>query len=441
MPLAGIFEICVSNKKRFAPAGRGEFVREKIMRYFLRPSIAAAAFLAASLAGQAPAQQSKPIRIGVNTAIQAQVGRDAIDGVKMATDEINAEGGLLGRRIEMIVADEGEAATDGPKVGIAAVNKLTSDDHVDVLIGGYDSGVTLGELPHIARAKTIFLGIGSASPAIQQKVQDDYSRYKYIFRVNPINSAKQSEALISFITGKLKGELGYKRISIVGENAKWVQDMVPDVKKGAQAAGIDVPIAEFFDVQTADFSPLFAKVKDSGSQYLILIVSHAASDVFVKQWYDAKVPVAIGGIDVKGMDANFYDRVGGKSIAEVSANFVVRAPLTPATIPWWDKFVSLYKRPPVYTAAGAYAATHLYAEAVKRAGSTKADAVVKQLEKTDYVGPAGRVQFDANHDVKDGPGFVNEIFVQWQANGERVVVWPKELESGKMINPPWLVQN
>lgn len=412
------------------------------MRCFLIPSIAAATLvLAAGFSDDAVAQQSKPIRIGVNTAIQAQVGRDAIDGVRMAIDEINVKGGVLGRKIEMTVADEGEAASDGPKVGIAAVNKLTSEDHVDVLIGGYDSGVTLGELPHISRAKTIFLGIGSASPAIQQKVKDDYDHYKYIFRVNPINSAKQSQALIGFITGKLKGELGYKKLSIIGENAKWVQDMVPDIKKGAQAAGMEVPIAEFFDVQTADFSPLFAKVKDSGSQYLIVIISHGASDVFVKQWYDAKVPVPIGGIDVKGMDANFYDRVAGKSIAEVSANFVVRAPLTPATVPWWDKFVSLYKRPPVYTAAGAYAATHLYAEAVQRAGSVEPDAVIKELEKTDYVGPAGRIQFDPTHDVKDGPGFVNEIFVQWQASGERVVVWPRELQSGKMINPPWLAQN
>jgi branched-chain amino acid transport system substrate-binding protein len=408
------------------------------MRQYLFPATAVA-LLAFGAAGPAAAQQ--PIRIGVNTAIQVQVGRDAIDSVKMAIDEINAQGGVLGRKLEMIVADEGEAATEGPKVGIAAVNKLTSEDHVDVLIGGYDSGVTLGELPHISRAKTIFLGIGSASPSITQKVKDDYEHYKYIFRVHPINSARQSQALISFITGKLKGELGYKKISIIGENAKWVQDMVPNIKKGAEAAGLEVPVAEFFDVQTADFSPLFAKVKDSGSQYLIVIISHGASDVFVKQWYDAKVPVPIGGIDVKGMDANFFDRVGGKSIAEVSANFVVRAPITPVTVAWWDKFISANKRPPVYTAPGAYAATYIYVDAVKRAGSTETEAVIKELEKTDYVGPAGRVQFDPNHDVKDGPGFVNTLFVQWQASGERAVVWPKELETGKMINPPWLAQN
>src|SRR6516162_9852207 len=203
------------------------------MKHVLLPStLLALLMVIASPADRVQAQETNPIRIGVNTAIQAQVGRDAVDSVKMAIDEVNAQGGVLGRKLEMIVADEGEAASDGPKLGIAAVNKLTSEDHVDVLIGGYDSGVTLGELPHIARGKTIFLGIGSASPAIQQKVKDDYDHYKYIFRVNPINSAKQSQGLIEFIGGKLKEELGLKKIAIVGENAKWVQDMVPAVKKG-----------------------------------------------------------------------------------------------------------------------------------------------------------------------------------------------------------------
>lgn len=391
--------------------------------------------------GQGAAAQEKTIRIGVNTAIQLQVGRDAIDAVRMAVGEINDQGGVLGRKLETIVADEGEAATEGPKVGIAAVNKLTGEDKVDVLIGGYDSGVTLGELPHISRAKTIFLGIGSASPAIQQKVKDDYERYKYLFRVNPINSAKQADALLDFITGKLKGELGLKKIAILGENAKWVQDMVPAIKKGAESAGLAVPLAEFFDVQTADFSPIFAKLKDSGAQYLILIISHGASDVFVKQWYDAKVAVPVGGIDVKSMDANFFKRVDGKSIAEVSANFVVRAPLTPTTVPWWDKFLKLYGRAPVYSAPGAYDAVYIYAEAVKRAGGTDTDKVIKELEKTNYVGVRGRVQFDDSHEVKDGPGFVNELFVQWQKDGERVVVWPKDLATGKMISPPWLASN
>jgi branched-chain amino acid transport system substrate-binding protein len=51
------------------------------------------------------------------------------------------------------------------------------------------------------------------------------------------------------------------------------------------------------------------------------------------------------------------------------------------------------------------------------------------------------VVFDETHDVKPGPGFVNLLFAQWQQDGKRVVVWPKDLATGKMINPPWLAQN
>jgi len=108
-----------------------------------------------------------------------------------------------------------------------------------------------------------------------------------------------------------------------------VQDLVPLLKKGATEAGADVRLTEFFDTQTSDFSPLLAKVKDSGAQYLVVILSHASSDVFAKQWYDSRFPMPYGGIDVKSMDGDFCERVGGKSVGEMAANFAVRAPLTP----------------------------------------------------------------------------------------------------------------
>ena len=123
--------------------------------------------------------------------------------------------------------------------------------------------MTLAQLPHISNAKTIYLGVGAASPSITAKVKADYENYKYIFRVSPINAAHVARALVDFINGKLKGEMKYSKIAIVGENAKWVQDLVPILKKGAVDGGTEVQLAEFFDTSTSDFSPLFAKVKES----------------------------------------------------------------------------------------------------------------------------------------------------------------------------------
>jgi branched-chain amino acid transport system substrate-binding protein len=385
----------------------------------------------------APVVRAQPIRIGVPTAMQLQVGRDTQDAMKMAIDEVNAAGGVLGRKLEMVTADE----TENPETGISAIKKLTADEKVDVLIGGYTSGVTLAQLPHISAAKTIYLNVGSASPATNAKVKTDYDNYKYIFRVGPLNAAHQARQMTGFVSGFVKGDLGMSKVAIVGENAKWVQDLVPLLKKGATDAGADVRATEFFDAQTSDFSPLFSKVKESGAQYMVVILSHASSDVFAKQWYDARFPIPYGGIDVKSMDGDFCDRIGAKSVGEMAANFAVRAPLTPKTIPFFDEFRKRTNRSPVYTAFGAYDAVHIYAEAVTRAKRTDADAVIKELEKTSYVGVPGIIEFDDTHDVKPGtPTFKGPalLFAQWREGCKREVVFPKELRTAEFVYPAWI---
>jgi len=384
-----------------------------------------------------PAQaQQAPIKIGLTTAVQLQVGRDTQEAAKIAIDEINAKGGVMGRKLSYVVADE----TENPEVGINAIKKLTADEKVDVIVGGYTSGVTLAQLPHISSAKTIYLGVGAASPAITAKVKQDYDNYKYIFRTGPINAAHQARGLVGWISGHLIGELGLKKIAIIGENAKWVQDLVPVLKKGAVDVGADVRMTEFFDTTTSDFSPLLSKIRGSGAEFLVVILSHASSDVFAKQWYDARFPMPFGGIDVKSMDGDFFERVGGKSISQIAANFAVRAPLTAKTIPFFDEFKKRTGRVPVYTAFGTYDSIHAYAQAIERAKSFDTNAIIKELEKTSMVGISGQIEYDENHDVKAGGKYINFLFAQWQPKGERVVVWPKELRNGNMIMPPWLTK-
>ena len=318
--------------------------------------------------------------------------------------------------------------------------QLTAAEKVDVIVGGYTSGVTLAQLPHIASAKTIYLGVGAASPAITAKVKQDYENYKYIFRTGPIHAVHQAKGLVEWISGHLIGELGLKKIAIIGENAKWVQDLVPVLRKGAGDVGADVRMVEFFDTTTSDFSPLLSKIKSSEAQFLVVVLSHASSDVFAKQWYDARFPIPYGGIDVKSQDGDFFDRVGGKSLSEIAVNFAVRAPLTVKTVPFFDEFKKRTGRVPVYTAFGAYDSVHAYAQAIDRAKSLDTNAIIKELEKTSMPGVAGQLEYDDSHDVKAGGKYMNLLFAQWQAKGERVVLWPKNLRSGSMIMPPWLTK-
>src|SRR3974390_3207669 len=113
-------------RTRRRPRTRREAIsgRSRMKAVYLVSTLA----LGAAAAGAATAQESKPVLIGVNTAIQLQVGRDTIDGAKMAIEEINAKGGVLGRKLEM--APPGGVGS--PKEGVASVNKLTGDNNVNV---------------------------------------------------------------------------------------------------------------------------------------------------------------------------------------------------------------------------------------------------------------------------------------------------------------------
>jgi len=387
---------------------------------------------AAPVLAQTP--QGAPIKIGITTAVQLQVGRDTRDAAQLAIDEINAKGGVLGRPLQMIVADE----TEDPEKGISAVKKLTADEKVDVIIGGYTSGVVLAQMPHVSAAKTIFMNVGAASPAINAKVRQNYAANKYFFRNGTPNSLYLADALVGFMADFLHGEMGMQKIAVVGESAKWVQDLLPTLRKGAVARGVDVVLAETFDTSTVNFSPLLTKVKNRGAQFMLVILSHASSDVLAKQWYDARLPMPYGGIDVKSQDMDFFERVGGKALTQTTTTYLVRAPLSEVTIPFIDAFEARFGRFPVYTGAGAYDAVYAYADSVTRAGVVETDAVIKALETVDIPISIGRLQFDDAHDMKVGPGLMNILFVQWQEGGKRVVVWPKEARTGEYIKPQWL---
>ena len=402
-------------------------------RTFVTSTLGVGLFALLAHAPFAAAQQG-PVRIGVPTPVQLQVGRDTQDAIQMAIDEVNARGGVLGRKLEMVVADE----TEKPEAGINAIKKLTAEDKVDVLIGGFTSGVTLAQLPHISRAKTIYLGVGAASPAITQRVAKDYDNYKYVFRVGPINAAHQARQLTTFISDYVIGELGIKDVAIVGENAKWVQDLVPILKKGATEAGAEVRFSELFDTQSSDFSPMFSKIRASGAGFIVVILAHASSDIFAKQWHDARVPIPYGGIDVKAMDSDFCERLDGKAVSHTAGNFAIRAPLTSKTVPFFDKFKERTGRSPVYTAFASYDSVHIYAEAVERAGSFDTDAVIAELEKTSYEGVPGLIEFDDSHDVKSGGKHPNMLFAQWQPDCGREVVFPKHVRTADPILPPWM---
>jgi branched-chain amino acid transport system substrate-binding protein len=114
-----------------------------------------------------------------------------------------------------------------------------------------------------------------------------------------------------------------------------------------------------------------------------------------------------------------------------------RSPITPQTIPFYDKYVKTYGISPTYTAFGQYDALYLLKAAAEKAKSLDTETLIKALEKIRFVGAAGVITFTSNHDLQYGKDGKQPAWAQWQ-KGKHEVVFPKAWASGKYIFPPWL---
>ena len=116
--------------------------------------------------------------------------------------------------------------------------------------------------------------------------------------------------------------------------------------------------------------------------------------------------------------------------------------VTPKSIPFADGFKAKFGNFPSYAGYTAYDEVYYIADAVKRAGSTEADKLVDALEKTDWEGTIGRIQFYGKedpftHSIKYGKGLITGLMLQWQ-DGQQVAVWPKEVAKAQIKFPSFI---
>src|SRR5579862_1087681 len=153
------------------------------------------------LSGLNPALAADPIKIGVIAEAQAIAGASIPQAAQLAADEINAKGGVDGRKIQIIAYDDHSSASDG----VRAFQRAASQDKVVAIIGSYISEVALAMEPWSARLKMPFITPGAASNEISKRVHDDYNNYKYTFH-GWMTSAFIAQSICDFSHDVLVGE-------------------------------------------------------------------------------------------------------------------------------------------------------------------------------------------------------------------------------------------
>jgi len=376
------------------------------------------------------------IKIGVIGPMTFIQGEQHWHGATMAADEINEAGGIVVGNvtmpIELVKIDSNEILSVPDAA--TAMEKAVTVDKVDFLVGGFRTEAVLAMQDIACDNQKIFLGCGSASKEQCTRVAEDYDRYKYWFRVTPINDnllVMDSFLMLDNVMSVMKDELGIEniKIALLMEKAE-VGDLIVAASKHlvpAMGEGIEL-VGEWRPSPTAtDVTAELSAIKASGAQIILTYFSGPVGVVYAKQWGELEIPAASVGINVEAQKMGFWDATDGKGNYEYTLNQYARIEQTDKTIPFFDKFVAETGEFPTYT-AGTYDALFILKDAIERAGTLDSDAVVVELENTEYFGSAGRIVFTSTetgnpHDLMWGAEYVTGIGTQWQ-DGELLCVWP-----------------
>lgn len=331
-----------------------------------RGALAAGIALSAALAIPAWAQDG-PIRIGVQvptTGSEATYGTDMLQAVEIAVDEINGEGGLLGRQIELVV---GDSACD-PQASVNAASKLASQE-VDGVVGGYCSGATLPTLKIYGDANIPFVITASNSTQLIPANPGN------AFMINS-TGADQSVKAVEFMEGQ-----GIETVAIVDQGDAYSQDLADLMSKDWTDAGHTVALGETVSKGEQDFSALVTKIRAADPDAVFWTAYYADGGLLIRQLRQGgyRGVIAVGD----GSNSPQLFEIAGQAADGVFAFSNPTAEFLPAAAAFSETYRAANGSAPGPYAPLTYDGMRLLAWAIEKAGTTDHAAVIEALASAD----------------------------------------------------------
>jgi len=382
-----------------------------------------AAALAAVLLTVPIVDAQGPVRIGASlslTGTYAKLGKNQHEGYQLCLKDLNAKGGLLGRKLELVVYDDQSM----PPTGVRLYEKLITEDKVDVVMGPYSSPITEAVVNVTEKYKKIMVTPLAATTSIFRKEP----RRKYIFMI--LSPAEvYLEGLID-----MAAKRGLKTVAVVNEDTLFSKAAAAGAVELAKKKGMQVVFQEAYPKGNTDFSALLTKIKATNADVLAGATYFDDAVALTRQMKELNVNPKMYGVTVGGDLPEFYDTLKGNAEYIYGATQWEPVLNYPGNKEFYEAYKTEFKHDPSYHSAAGYAGCLIYAEGVKRAASLDADKVREQLLKLEMRTMFGDYKVD-----QDGFQLAHKMVTfQWQKE-KKAVVWPDDLAQGKILfpTPPW----
>jgi branched-chain amino acid transport system substrate-binding protein len=363
------------------------------------------------------AQAADPIKIGVSgpfTGGSSSMGVSMRDGVRLAAQEINAAGGVLGRQIQLVERDD-EAKNER---GVQIAQELINREKVAATVGFINTGVALAAQRFYQEAKIPVMNNVATGSVITQQFANQPDNY--IFR-NAAHDSIQAPMIVE----EALARRGFKKVAILADSTNYGQLGRQDLEKALDLKGIKPVAVEKFNIKDVDMTPQLLKAKEAGAEAILTYgigpeLAQIANGMTKLGW---KVPM-IGSWTLSM--ANYIDNAGpGGEGARMPQTFI-QEPTTPKR----QSFIVAYLKTfnpknsridsPVSAAQG-YDSIYLLAAAIKQAGSTDGPKIKAALEdlKTPVEGVV--TTYNKPFSKADHEAITANIPVFGEVKGQRVV--------------------
>jgi branched-chain amino acid transport system substrate-binding protein len=364
------------------------------MTRFARPLLAAAAALAFS-GGVASAQDIVVGTAGPMTGQYAAFGEQMKRGAEMAVKDINAKGGVMGKKLSLEIGDD---ACD-PRQAVAVANQMASKKVV-FMAGHFCSSSSIPASAVYNESGILMMTPASTNPALT----DDAAKkgWNDIYRTCGRDDA-QGKVAGKYLAEKYKG----KAVAIIHDKSAYGKGLADETKKAMNAAGLKEAMYEAITQGDKDFSALISKMKQANIAAMYLGGYHTEAGLLVRQAREQGLQAQLISGDALVTD-EFWKITGPAG----EGTLMTFAP-DPRKLATAKDVVAEFKKqnydPEGYTLY-TYAALQVFKEAAEKAKSTKVDALAKALQNGTYKTVIGDLKFDKKGDIVD-PKYV---FYVWK---------------------------
>ena len=365
-----------------------------------------AAAAALSFAFGASAWADTVVKIGhvaPLTGGTAHQGKDNENGARLAIEEINAKGLVIGGRKITLQLDAQDDAGD-PRQATQVAQKLV-DDKVVAVVGHETSGTSIPASKIYSDAGIVQISPSATNPKYTQQ------GFKTTYRV-VATDAQQGPALANYAAKSM----GVKKVAIVDDSTAYGQGLAQEFEAAAKAAGIEVVSHDATNDKAVDFRAILTKVKGENPDAIMIGAMDSTGGPFAKQARQLGLRAKIlsgDGVctaDIAGLAGPAADNI-------ICSQAGIGLDQMPDGAAFAARYKQRYGQDVVLYSPYTYDAVHIVVDAMKRANSVEPAKILAAMPATDYKGVIGETQFDAKGDLKHGV-----ISIYGYQNGKRTFI-------------------